>query len=145
MENFGKFIDDIRKEIKWLNVTFEEVPFGESMIITIPPSSKKYIVDTRKIGKIEYDTPMYSELLEMTIEHLKRFNESDENLNISDVSESIEETIEIGGRKYKKILSSLSEIAKMQDKIKAGISIMGDIGYIKLPEDDKIYILLYSH
>ena len=85
MENFGKFIDDIRKEIKWLNVSFEEVPFGESMIITIPPSSKKYIVDTRKIGKIEYDTPMYSELLEMTIEHLKRFNETNENLNISDV------------------------------------------------------------
>lgn len=79
------------------------------------------------------------------LKHIKRFNESDENLNISDVSESIEETIEIGGRKYKKILSSLSEIAKMQDKIKAGISIMGDIGYIKLPEDDKIYILLYSH
>jgi len=79
------------------------------------------------------------------LKHIRRFNESDENLNISDVSESIEETIEIGGRKYKKILSSLSEIAKMQDKIKAGISIMGDIGYIKLPEDDKIYILLYSH
>ena len=77
--------------------------------------------------------------------HIKSFNEHQENLNISDVSESIEETIEIGGRKYKKILSSLSEIAKMQDKIKAGISIMGDIGYIKLPEDDKIYILLYSH
>jgi hypothetical protein len=58
---------------------------------------------------------------------------------------SFEETIEIGGRKYKKILSSLSEIADMQDKIKAGISLMGDIGYIKLPEDDKIYILLYSN
>lgn len=79
MENFGKFIDDIRKEIKWLNVSFEEVPFGEAMVLTIPPSSKKYIVDTRKIGKIEYDTPMYSELLEMTIEQLKRFNETDEN------------------------------------------------------------------
>ena len=88
MENFGKFIDDIRKEIKWLNVSFEEVPFGESMVLTILPSSKKYIVDTRKIGKIEYDTPMYSELLEMTIEHLKRFNQSDENLNISGVSRS---------------------------------------------------------
>ena len=79
------------------------------------------------------------------LKHLKRFNESDENLNISDVSESIEEIIEIDGRRYKKILSSLSEIANMQDKIKAGISIMEDIGYIKLPEDDKIYILLYSH
>lgn len=56
-----------------------------------------------------------------------------------------EETIKIGGRKYKKILSSLSEIANMQDKIRDGISIMEDIGYIKLPEDDKIYILLYSH
>ena len=79
------------------------------------------------------------------LKHLKRFNESDENLNISDVSESIEEIIEIDGRRYKKILSSPSEIANMQDKIKAGISIMEDIGYIKLPEDDKIYILLYSH
>ena len=77
--------------------------------------------------------------------HIQSFREHQENLNISDVSESIEETIEIGGRKYKKILSSLSEIANIQDKIKAGISIMGDIGYIKLPEDDKIYILLYSH
>jgi hypothetical protein len=79
------------------------------------------------------------------LKHIKRFNESDENLNISDVSESIEEIIEIDGRRYKKILSSPSEIANMQDKIKAGISIMEDIGYIKLPEDDKIYILLYSH
>ena len=79
------------------------------------------------------------------LKHLKRFNESVENLNISDVSESIEEIIEIDGRRYKKILSSPSEIANMQDKIKAGISIMEDIGYIKLPEDDKIYILLYSH
>jgi hypothetical protein len=77
--------------------------------------------------------------------HIKRFNESEENLNISDVSESKEETIEIGGKKYKKILSSLSEIANLQDKIKSGISIMEDVGYIKLPEDDKIYILLYSH
>ena len=76
MENFGKFIDDIRKEIKWLNVTFEEVPFGESMIITIPPSTKKYICDTTKIRKIEYDTPMYSELLEMTIEQLRMFNQN---------------------------------------------------------------------
>jgi len=76
MENLGKFIDDIRKEIKWLNVSFEEVPFGEAMVLTIPSSSKKYIVDTRKIGKIEYDTPMYSELLGMTIEHLKRFNQN---------------------------------------------------------------------
>jgi hypothetical protein len=72
-------------------------------------------------------------------------NEHQVNLNISDVSESKEETIEIGGKKYKKILSSLSEIANLQDKIKSGISIMEDVGYIKLPEDDKIYILLYSH
>lgn len=76
MENFGKFIDDIRKEIKWLNVSFEEVAFGETMVLTIPPSGKKYIVDTTKIGKIEYDTPMYSELLEMTIEQLVRFNQN---------------------------------------------------------------------
>jgi hypothetical protein len=89
------------------------------------------------------------------LKHIRRFNESEENLNselskdtsssISDVSESKEETIEIGGKKYKKILSSLSEIANLQDKIKSGISIMEDVGYIKLPEDDKIYILLYSH
>ena len=64
---------------------------------------------------------------------------------ISDVNERKEETIEINGKKYTKILSSLSEIANIQDKIKSGISIMGDVGYIKLPKDDKIYILLHSH
>ena len=82
-------------------------------------------------------------------QHIDKFNKfkltESENLNISDVSESKEETIKIGGKKYKKILSSLSEIADLQDKIKSGISIMEDVGYIKLPEDDKIYILLYSH
>ena len=82
-------------------------------------------------------------------QHLDKFNKfrltESENLNISDFSESKEEIIEIDGKKYKTILSSLSEIANIQDKIKSGISIMGDVGYIKLPEDDKIYILLYSH
>jgi hypothetical protein len=77
--------------------------------------------------------------------NIQSFGEFKENLNISDVSDSKEETIEIGGKKYKKILSSLSEIANLQDKIKSGISIMEDVGYIKLPEDDKIYILLYFH
>ena len=70
---------------------------------------------------------------------------SKEKLNISDVMDSKEETIKIGGKKYKKILSSLSEISNLHDKIKSGIPIMEDVGYIKLPEDDKIYILLYSH
>jgi hypothetical protein len=79
--------------------------------------------------------------------NIQSFNEHSKNekLDLSDVSESKEETIEIGGKKYKKILSSLSEIADIQDKIKFGISIMEDVGYIKLPEDNKIYILLYSH
>lgn len=76
LEKFGKFIDDIRKKIKYINIQFSEEPFGESMTITIPPSTKSYIIDTTKIGKIEYDSPMYMELLEMTIEQLKMFNKN---------------------------------------------------------------------
>lgn len=76
MKNFGKFIDDVKKEIKLLNISFEEVPFGETMILSIPNSTKKYILDSRYIGEIEYNTPMYSELLKMTIEQLKMFNQS---------------------------------------------------------------------
>jgi len=76
MENFGKLIDDVRKEVKWINIQFNEVPFGESMTITVPHSTKKYVIDTTQVGKIEYDTPMYLELLKMTIEELQMFNQS---------------------------------------------------------------------
>jgi hypothetical protein len=74
MKNFGKFIDDVKKEIKLLNISFEEVPFGEIMILSIPNSTKKYIVDSRYIGDIEYNTSMYFELVKITIEQLKMFN-----------------------------------------------------------------------
>jgi len=74
MKTYGKFIDDIKKEIKKFNVQFEEVPFGESMTITISPSTKKYVIDSTYIGEIEYDTPMYDELLKMTLCELKSFN-----------------------------------------------------------------------
>ena len=73
MQNFGKFIDDIRKEIKELNVYFKQVDSGEIMTIELPKSQKKFIVDTTIIGKIKYDTPEYLELLEMTIETLNDF------------------------------------------------------------------------
>lgn len=73
MENFGKLIDDIRKNIKLINIQFEEVPLGDSMVITIPPSKRKIIIDTTKTGALEYNTPMYEELLNMTIEELKTF------------------------------------------------------------------------
>lgn len=79
MKNFGKFIDEIRKEIKWLNVNFEEVPFGESMTLTIPPSTKKIVIDSTKIGKIDYDSPIYLELLNMTIEQLKMIEQVNNN------------------------------------------------------------------
>jgi hypothetical protein len=70
MEKFGKFIDDIRKEFKWLTISFEEVPFGEALVITTPYSTKKYIVNTNNIGKINYDSEMYHELLDLTITSL---------------------------------------------------------------------------
>lgn len=73
MENFGKLIDDIRKNIKLINIQFEEVPLGDSMVITIPPSKRKIIIDTTKTRALEYNTPMYEELLNMTIEELKTF------------------------------------------------------------------------
>lgn len=75
MENFYKFIDDIRKEIKCLDVSFV---YGDTtMILTVPPSQKKYVVDPLNIGKIEYDTPEYRELLEMTVELLQGFNQKE--------------------------------------------------------------------
>lgn len=76
METFGQFIDDIRKEIKVIDIKFLEEPLGESMTITVPLSNKKYIVDTTMIGKIKYNTVAYSELLEMTLKYLKTFNKS---------------------------------------------------------------------
>lgn len=79
MEKFGKFIDDIREEINWINVSFEQEPYGESMTIMVPSSTRKYIVYTEKIGKIEYCTKMYDELLKMTLEILNRFSKKVDN------------------------------------------------------------------
>ena len=60
MGNFGKLIDDVRKEIKWINVFFEEIPYGEIVIITVPNSNKQYTIDTSKIGcGFEFDATMY--------------------------------------------------------------------------------------
>ena len=75
MENFRKFIDDIRKEIKCLDVSFAYEDY--SMVLTVPPSQRKYVVSTLNIGKIEYDTPEYRELLEMTVELLQGFNQKE--------------------------------------------------------------------
>lgn len=72
---YGKIIDDIRKEIKEFNVQFEESPWGDEMIITIPPSTIKLIIKPKELG---YEMPkgeLYKELLEMSIEQLKMFNQ----------------------------------------------------------------------
>jgi len=74
MVKFGKFIDDIREKVKWINISFEEEPLGESMTIRIPNSRKRFVIDTTKIGKLEYGTPAYDELLEMSIEQLEGFS-----------------------------------------------------------------------
>lgn len=71
---YGKFIDDIRKEIKEFNIQFEESPWGDEMIITIPPSTKKYILKPKELGYKMPEGEMYKELLEMSIEQLKLFN-----------------------------------------------------------------------
>lgn len=78
--NFGRFIDDIRAEIKWLNISFEEVPFGEQMILSIPPSTKTCIIDSRNTKEIKSNSPLYSELLNLTLQQLKNFNNPNFNL-----------------------------------------------------------------
>lgn len=74
-ENFGRFIDDIRKEYKWINVLFEEIPFGEEVTITIPESTKRFVVRTPLIGDIQYDTKIYKEFLQLALDELKAFKE----------------------------------------------------------------------
>jgi hypothetical protein len=73
----GRFIDDIRKEIKWFNVNFEPDPFGEQMTITFPPKTTiSYVVSDWKLGEIEYGSPQYKELLELTLEHLREMSKN---------------------------------------------------------------------
>ncbi len=73
MQKFGKFIDDIRKSVKNINISFKETTSGDCMDINIKDSKKICRIDTKNVGKIEYDTEMYNELLEMTIEQLNGF------------------------------------------------------------------------
>lgn len=81
-ENFGRFIDDIRKELKWINVLFEEIPFGEEITITVPDSSKKLVVRTPLIGDIQYDTKIYKEFLQLALDTLKAFEENKKETQI---------------------------------------------------------------
>ncbi len=70
MQNFGQFIDEIRKEIKIVNFSFN----NDDMTITIPPSTKECVIKSYNIGGLEYGSDSYKELLEMVIEQLKLFN-----------------------------------------------------------------------
>lgn len=83
MQEFGRFIDDVRKEIKSLNVSFSPVPVekiglhssGETMTLSESESKTEFIVDTSFTGEIVYDTPEYQELLNFAISALKTVSE----------------------------------------------------------------------
>lgn len=68
---FGKFIDDIRKEIKYFNAKFESCPFGDRMIITFPPKTISFTISREYLGEINYNSPMHTELLDLTLDHLR--------------------------------------------------------------------------
>jgi len=69
MNTFGKLIDDIRKEIKYINISFEEVPFGEIMTIKIPNKPNRMIVINSKL----INNKDYTDILETSIKTLKLF------------------------------------------------------------------------
>ena len=71
---FGRMIDDISNEIKCFNLSFKNVPHGKSMIINIPPSNSSMIIDTTKIGDIDYGSNNYKKLIQMIIKDLNKFN-----------------------------------------------------------------------
>lgn len=72
---YGRLINDIRKQIKELNLRFEESPYGDKMIITVPPCKVSYVVDPHYIDNFYEDEKMYEEFLQMSIDQIKTFKE----------------------------------------------------------------------
>lgn len=67
MFQFGNFIDDIRKDIKYFNISFEKSLFGDKMIISVPnKSNRSLIIDNDYITNIKHNSNLYIELLELT-------------------------------------------------------------------------------
>lgn len=73
MQNFGRFVDDIREHHPDITVVFLLVNGRDTMTITTIITNETVSIDSKNVGDIEYDTPAYEELLDMTIESLGGF------------------------------------------------------------------------
>jgi len=74
----GKIIEDISLNIDNFNVDIEINKEFKRFILTftVPNSPKQFIIDTNNmnIGDLNFDSPNYKELIELSIEELNIFN-----------------------------------------------------------------------
>lgn len=74
---FESLLKEILIQIKDVNISYDEIPFGKCYELTIPSTKKKYLIDTTKLGKIEYKSPIYDELLNLSVKTLNNFKNND--------------------------------------------------------------------
>lgn len=79
MQNFGRFVDDIRKLYPDIVVNFLIVNGRDTMTITTHLLPRKVVIDTKNTGDIIYDTPEYEEHLAMVTFMLGTINVDAEN------------------------------------------------------------------
>lgn len=78
MKTFGKLIDDIKSNFDEFKAEFNVVPFGHSMTLSLNNPNRNIVIDSTRIGNIEYSSSSYDELLKLILNTLREFklNES---------------------------------------------------------------------
>lgn len=70
---------DIREKFSEINISFQDVPFGDRMRIQLNTSKQGLIVDTTQIGNIDYNSEEYNELLNLLVHDLILIDINDHN------------------------------------------------------------------